>query len=190
MSVGVCDLSELCVTSNDPSRSKNIRERANQELFCENFQNDSTDKFSRLEKRVKNITEDNGVRIESPFEKEGLGLTVREYYEKEQEALKNCPRFAKEESNIFVLFHYSAYLKDEIEDSPFDHSYSTGLKILTLHWCTAIRPSSKISYFVLHRYKAKLRRFRFALLPFIRIACAPNANQIKKININIVYRSK
>ena len=90
MSVDVCDLSELCVTSNDPSRSKNIRERANQELFCENFQNDSTDKFSRLEKRVKSITEDNGVRIESPFEKEGLGLTVREFYAKEQARTKKC----------------------------------------------------------------------------------------------------
>ena len=180
MSVDVCDLSELCVTSNDPSRSKNIREKANQELFSENFQNDSMDKFSRLEKRVKSITEDNGVRIESPFEKEGLGLTVREFYEKEQEALKNCPRFAKEESNIFVLFHYSAYLKDEIEDSPFDHSYSTGLKILTLHWCTTIRQGSKISNFDLHRNKAKPRRFRFALLPLIEFHAHQTLIKFKK----------
>ena len=125
MSVIASELSGLSDMP-EPTRPLNIREKTNQALFSENFRAGQNDKFSRLEKRVEKLTETGGVRIESPFEKEGSGATVEEIYQKEQSALKGCPRFVTGESNIDVYFHYSAYLKDEIEDSPFDHSYSTG----------------------------------------------------------------
>jgi len=76
---------------------------------------------------MRPVTADNGVLIEDPLTEEGNGKTIGEMVKEETEAFKELDNGEFCMSNITVWYHYKAYLKDELEDAPFDHSYSTGI---------------------------------------------------------------
>ena len=111
-------------TTQPPSTIPQSRECKNQLLFSDDYKGSKEDRFSKLMRRMRPVRKDGGVLIEEPLTEEGKGPTIKELVNDEAEAFEQVEDFNM--SNIIVWFHYSAYLKDELEEGPFDHSYATG----------------------------------------------------------------
>jgi hypothetical protein len=109
----------------DSPTSNSARESKNLLVFSDGFKGSKEDRYTKLIRRMRPITPDNGAFIESPMSEEGVGKTVQELVEQESKAFENVEEF--QGSNISVLFHYAAYLKDELDHDAFDHSYSGGI---------------------------------------------------------------